>query len=259
MKTKNFIYLLLILISCSNEPDFYFGTWELNNKNEVSTLTLSKNKTLNWAIHGIGVYEDLSFETIKVSPQKYDIFVGQGNDCIKLTMQRLTDNLSIGCNYKCYINENMIDEVFIARKNGHPIEPIPNPEQETIILPNSYIGDFYIIYQNTGDNPSNLIEINNKGIGINQGEPDLKQLFNTNRAFRIEGEEKHIPIANSNDFITMQSNVLLESISIFENNALVIIQKGFNQSGRNQWNEENDENVKDNLNIEYFEIRRLNK
>jgi hypothetical protein len=258
MKTKNFIYLLLILTSSRNEPDFYFGTWELNKENEVSTLILSNDKKLNWDFFGTRIFENMPFEAVKISTQRYDILAGQGNDCLKLTLQRLTDNMSIGYNYKCYINENMIDEVFIARKNGHPIEPIPKPEQETIILPNGYIGNFFIVYHNTNDNASNIIYINNKGIGINTGDPDVKQLFNANRSFKYEGQTNLIPILNPNDYtIIKHSNGVLDSIR--NDTELVIIQKGFNQSGRNAWNKEYDENIKDNFNIEYFEIRLMKK
>jgi hypothetical protein len=42
-------------------------------------------------------------------------------------------------------------------------------------------------------------------------------------------------------------------------NEVIIIQKGLNKSERNDWNTTNGENVKDNLNIEYFYIRGAEK
>lgn len=115
MKTIAYLLIMFIYISCNTQPDFYFGTWELNKQNGLSTMSLSDSKVLNWYIAGIRIYKNMPFIVVQITPQKYNIVFGQGTDCIKLTLQRLTEHMSIGCIYKCYINENMIDEVFIAR------------------------------------------------------------------------------------------------------------------------------------------------
>jgi hypothetical protein len=256
MKTLTLISLAFLLISCTTNTDFYYGTWELNKENGFSTISLSESKKLNWNLSGIRIFENVPFEVVQISPQEIDIIAGKGDDCIKLTMQKLSDNLCIGCNYKCYIDENMIDEVFILRKNGARFEPIPKSKEETIILPIGYLGEFYIVYQNVNDNFTKPIQINEKGIGVSQANPDLKQLFNVNRIFKFEGQKVMIPIFNPNDYSIKMD---VESEMTFNENEIVIIQKGFNQSGRNDWNKKFDEDVKDNLNIEYFEVRRMMK
>lgn len=252
MKPILFILLLFIAISCHNKADFYIGTWELNKDNGVSTLTLSENKKIKLDFRGNRILEYLDFKTIKISPNEYDIVAGQDKNCIKFTLQKLSVNQCIGCNYKCYINENMIDEVFIARKDQYPLKPVPISEKEIIILPKVFKGDFFIVYQDLDDNQSRKIEISNKGIGINQGEPDFKQLFNANRIFRFEGQEKIIPIANPNDY---HGYLNTEIDSLFKNEEVIVIQQGFNQSGRTAWNKEHAGKVKNSLNIEYFEVR----
>jgi hypothetical protein len=256
MKTLTLISLAFLLISCTTNTDFYYGTWELNKENGFSTISLSESKKLNWNLSGIRIFENVPFEVVQISPQEIDIIAGKGDDCIKLTMQKLSDNLCIGCNYKCYIDENMIDEVFILRKNGTQIEPIQKPEEETIILPVDYLGEFFIVYYQIDNNPTNTIQIDHKGVGHNPGEPDLIQLFNANRIFRFEGQKEQIPILNPSDY-TNQFNLNLNID--FNESDVIVIQKGFNQSGRNKWNKEFDEEVKDNLNIEHFEIRRIIK
>lgn len=252
MKPISFISLLFIAISCNHRADFYIGTWELNKETGVSTLTLSENKKLNWDIRGMRIMEDVDFKAVKIAPKKYNIISGQDKNCMKITMQKLSDYQCIGCNYKCYIDENMIDEVFVARKNSYPLEPIQKPEKEVIILPKEYEGDFFIVYQYLDDNQSGEIRINDIGIGINQGEPDFRQLFNANRIFRFEGQEKNITIANPDQYYGYLSS---EIDSIFKSEKVIVIQQGFNQSGRTDWNKEHAEKVKDNLNIEYFEVR----
>ncbi len=256
MKPISFVLLILISISCNKNNDFYIGTWELNKENGLSTLTFSDNKKIHWNLGEIKILENEDFNTIKLSPNKFNILSGQGKNCTKITMQRLSDNQCVGCNYKCYIDENMIDEVFIARKNQHPQEPIQKPEKELIILPKDYEGDFFIVYQYSADNPSKEIKINEKGIGINQGEPDLRQLFNANRLFRFEGQEENITIANPNGY---QGYFDPPSDSIYKDEKVIVIQQGINQTGRADWNKEYGEKVENKLNIEYFEIRRMKK
>lgn len=118
LKTTSLISIVFLLVSCSNRTEFYLGKWELNEENGISTLSLSENGKLNWDISGVRVFENMTYEAVETSRQNVDITAGQGGDCIKLTLQRLTKNQFMGWNYKCYIDENMIDEVFIARKMG---------------------------------------------------------------------------------------------------------------------------------------------
>jgi len=250
------ILLLFIAVSCNKSADFYIGTWELNKENGISTLTISENKTLSWDIRGFRFFEYPDFKAVMLSPEKYDIIAGQDKECSKFTMEKLSDHQCICCDYKCYIDENMIDEVFIFRKNQHPQEPIEKPDKEIIILPKDYEGNFYIVYQYSSDSQSKKIKINDKGIGINQGAPELRQLFNANRSFRFEGQEKDITIANPDDYMEC-INPKLDSN--FKDEEVIVIQKGINQSGRTEWNEEHGEEVRENLNIEHFEVRWMNK
>lgn len=246
--------LLFILFSCVDSDEFYVGTWELNEENGSSTLTISENQKLDWTISGFKLYDNRSFESAKSSPDVYSLISEKGNDCFKLTLQRLTADICLGCNYKCHINDNMIDEVFIARKNGQPLQDIPPPEKETIVIPEGFKGEFFIVYKEIEKHSLKQVEINEKGIGINRGTPDLKQLFNANRVFVLEGQEAAIPVFNPNDYRKVLD--LNAAISVQEN-GVVVIQKGFNQSPRNQWELAHGIEVNDSLNIEYFEIRSL--
>jgi hypothetical protein len=146
----------------------------------------------------------------------------------------------------------MIDEVFLARKNGHAVGSVDKPEAELIVLPDGYVGEFFIVYQDGEPDPSKLIYINDKGIGFNAGSPELRQLFNANRFFRYAGEKGHIPIVNPRDY---KADVHSIPELVRGGAALVVVQKGFNQSGRAEWNEAHEEGIEDGLNIEYFEIR----
>ena len=255
MKSILLFTLLFILSSYDSKTDFYFGTWELNEKNGASTLTISKDLKLTLDFMGNRMDDFSDFKAIMISPNKFDILAGHDKNCEKFTLEKLSENQCLACNYKCYINENMIDEVFIARKDQHPIEPIQKPNEEVIILPPNYEGDFFIVYQYLDENQSREIKITDKGIGINKGEPDLKQLYNANRSFRFDNQEKIIPIANPKDY--KQSSKRFDNL--FNDGDVIIIQKGFNQSGRNDWNKEHNQSIKDNLNIEYFTIRRIKK
>jgi hypothetical protein len=244
--------LLGVLFACANRTDFYIGIWELNKENGASTLTLSESGDLNWEIQKFAAYENLNYKAVEVTNDKADIIAGQDRDCIKLTLQRLSENLCIGCTYKCYIDGNMIDEVFIARKNGHPVGSVDKPKAELIVLPDGYVGEFFIVYQDGEPDPSKLIKINDKGIGYNGGSPELRQLFNANRIFRYAGQKGHIPIVNPEDH---KEKVHSVSELVRGGATLEIVQKGFNQSGRAEWNEAHGEGIEDDLNIEYFEIR----
>lgn len=254
MKTILFLFLLFISLSCSNSPDFYIGTWELNEDNGLSSLTLSEDRKLNWDLRGTRVMEDEDFEAVQVSPQKYDIRTGLGEDCMKMTIQKLSNTQCIGCTYKCWIDENRIDEVFIMRKDNNPREPIPEPEEEVIVLPNNFEGDFFIVYDQRDANQTGKIRIDHHGVGINPGAPDLRQLFNANRIFKFEGHTKNITIANPNNY---NENKNPDIDSLFRDEEVIVVQKGYNQSARNQWNEAHTQNAGNTLNIEYFEMRWL--
>lgn len=248
------IITFTFLLSCDNQADFYYGTWELNKKDGVSTLTVSHDNKLTLDFMGVRVDDFLDFNSIRISPNKYDLLSGQGNECMNFTFERINENQCIVCNYKCWIDENMIDEVFVARKNRHPIEPIQKPSKEIIVLPQNYEGDFFIVYQDLDNYQTKEIIIPNNGIGINPSKPELKQLFNANRVFKFENDNKPLPIINPTDY-TQRSNTKLESL--LKTGESYIIQEGFNQSGRDYWNKEQNQNIKDNLNIEYFTIRRI--
>ncbi len=245
---------MLILLRCADQPAFYLGTWEISEENGVSTITISENQKLDWSIQGFKFLERRSFESKKAAPDTYHLFSRKENDCFKITMQRLTDDMCLGCSYKCHINDNMIDEVFIARKNGQPLQDIPAPEKETIVISEGFKGEFFIVYKEIEKHSLKQVEINEKGIGSNRGTPYLNQLFNANRVFVFEGLSAPIPVFNPNDY----RKVLDANASLpFQENAVVVIQKGFNQSPRNQWELVHGIEVNDSLNIEYFEIRSL--
>jgi hypothetical protein len=252
MKILFSILFLGVLFSCTTRTDFYVGIWELNKTNGASTLTLSESGELNLEIQKFAAYENLNYQAVEVTHDKADIIAGEGWDCIQLTLHRLTENLCIGNTYKCYIDGNMIDEVFLARKNGHAVGSVDKPEAELIVLPDGYVGEFFIVYQDGEPDPSKLIYINDKGIGFNAGSPELRQLFNANRFFRYAGEKGHIPIVNPRDY---KADVHSIPELVRGGAALVVVQKGFNQSGRAEWNEAHEEGIEDGLNIEYFEIR----
>lgn len=254
MKKLLLLSLLFVLFSCTDRDEFYVGKWELNEENGLSILTISENQTLDWTISGFKLYDNKSFESAKLSPDVYSLFSEKGNDCFKLTLKQLTADICLGCNYKCHINDNMIDEVFLARKNGQPLQDIPAPEKETIVIPEGFEGEFFIIYNEIENRSSKQVDINEKGIGINRGTPELKQLFNANRVFVLEGQEAAIPVFNPSDYRKVLD--LNAAISVQEN-GVVVIQKGFNQSPRNQWEQAHGIAVNDSLNIEYFEIRSL--
>ncbi len=250
MKKTLLLLLMTLLLSCNNNKDnFYIGTWELNKDNNISTLTIFNSDTLNWDWNGYRVFDKLDFNAIKLSDNQYNLVGGAKDSSIKITFQRLSDNQCIAYNYKRWINENMVDEVFLARKNKIPRIPIKIPNRETIILPLNYKGEFFIIYLNSAKNDKQVV-IDKDGIGINHGKPDFKQLFNSNRIFKFEDDNSVIPIANPNDYTNKQ----IDS-SLLNDAKAVIIQEGFNQSGRDYWNKEQNKNISNDLNIEYFSIR----
>lgn len=245
-------FILCTLFSCGGN-DFHHGTWELGVENNTSTVCFLENGKLNWELSGIKVFDNMPYKTAWLTPEKITIRFGTLDDCEKLTMQRLTDNFCVACNYKCYIDENMIDEVFIARKNGYPLAAIPLPVQQTIILPNNLKGEFFIVYTCLEPGEPQTIIISDKGTGIAQTEPNLTQLFITNRIFKFQNMEASIPVMNSNQYGKKPG---AEPDSVFNNSQFAIIQKGFNQSPRNDWNEKLNENISNHINIEYFEIIR---
>jgi len=254
MKLILLMGLFIIAFSCNNSVDFYYGTWDLNEKNGVSTITLNEDNTISWEMNGFKMLQNAKYETVKKTPKQITIKTDENENCTLINIFKISKNQCIICNYKCWIDENMIDEVVVARKNKAPRKEIPFPDKEIIILPKEFNGNFFIVYKESDVNQSNEIVINDKGIGINQGEPDFKQLFNANRIFRIESQENHITIVNPNGY---HNYLNTEIDSLLKDEEVIVIQQGFNQSGRADWNKVHGEKVKDNMNIEYFEVRRI--
>lgn len=253
MKNIFFGAFLFATISCNVKDDFYYGTWDTNIENDVSTIKLYENNTISWNVRDFMFLENKKFKVSRLSPQKVSITSGVDKGCTKITMQKISKNQCIFYNYKCWIDENMVDEVAIARKNKKPLEQISKPEKQVILLPKDYEGEFFIVYQETQNSSLEKIIINDKGIGFNPGEPDFKQLFNANRVFKYEGQEDNIKLANPNNYrwdISQATDIR------FKDNEVIVIQKGYNQYGRTLWNEDHKENVKNNLNIEGFEVRK---
>ena len=249
-KTKNIflICFLLFLFSCNSENEFYYGTWK--SKTQDVTIELNKDSTITWKVSDIYFFENNPFKVVDKSSKQIKINVSTEfpleidfESCSNKNEQCLITS------YKSYINKNMIDEVILANKNGQ-VQHIKRPEIQTIQLPDSLNGEFYIIYKEK-KNQDSKIEINTNGIGYSLGKPDKLQLFNANRKFYFKNSSSNISIVNPDNY-----NHVNDSCRV--NNGIVVIQHGFNQSGRDMWNKENKMKIDENFNIEYFELIRKN-
>lgn len=248
-------FSLCFLVACNSREDFFYGKWDLGYRNGHSVLTIREDKTADLVIQGAEYIKDTPFKIAEQSSNSVTIEIDEGNSCLRLTLHKANRNQCLGHNFKCYIDENMIDEVFLARRDGTPRREVAVPNKETITLPDNYRGEFFIIYQAEAHEHAKALAINENGYAYSKGIPQLEQLFNANREFRYSGKANEIKILNPNYYGINGFKYLIENAnSKMSADEIVIFQKGFNQATRNRWNSEHATTVNNNINIEYFEI-----
>lgn len=67
----------------------------------------------------------------------------------------------------------------------------------------------------------------------------------------MEGGNEHIVLANPDGYQTDSDQI---NFVEFKDQGVVIVQKGFNQTPREEWNKIYGQNVANDLNVEYFEV-----
>lgn len=246
------LLIFIFLTSCNEGSEFIYGNWEIGKENRKSKIIIEPEGKISWTIGDIKYLEGESFTISEKKENRITLKGGSGNDCFKLIFELENENVSILSNYKCYIDENMIDEVALARKNGNLESKLKKPKEETIILPRGYKGEFYIVYNPDSNEELDTVRINERGIGYSNREPQLKQLFNANRIIRHEGSDKNIEILNPTSYNL--GRMKKDKLISMQHGECAILQIGINQSGRDSWNELNELEVAENINIEYFKI-----
>ncbi len=245
------IIAIFIALSCSNRKDFLNGKWEIGNEEENVEFQITDDNRFTWSISGINIIDQSKFDRQygNMNQVTIDIPEGKNAPCSRFTFIKQNENTLLVINYKCYINNQLVDEVFIAkRKNEKPI-PIKNSSHETIILPEGFIGNFYITYTEEFTKSIKNIEINNGGIGEG-GVPSYKQLFNSSRTFKYKNRNNEIAIVNPEHYgeLYLKPNQILK----YSAEDTVIIQLGYNQDKREDWIDQTGIRLETNENVEHF-------
>lgn len=225
-----FFIVLLFLISCKPEIDSIYGTWEIGEKTGMSTVIIEPRNMISWIVQDFKVIDRQAFAKLE-DDNKITLSGGSEEDCFRLTFEFESDDQAIFSNYKCYIHDNMIDEIALAKRNGSVDSELSIPQKEVIILPNEFSGEFFIVYSIEKNSHCDTIKINDRGIGYCFRKPDCRQLLRPNRVFQFD-----------------QSDINTEMRKIS------VIQKGMNQSSRQQWNKSYGLDMAHYVNIEYFSI-----
>ena len=255
---KQLLILLTVLnISCSSENSFIYNSWQLGETEGISELKIDINEGITWTITGVDLMKNSNFSILEQSEDtviiesdysKDSSSLSNPNDLkARLKLIKIDNENCIVVTYKSNIQENRIDEIGYARAasiNDNQIEIQPN---QLILLPDDYIGKFYIIYEESKKNNDSKLKINKKGIGLSQAFPNLKQLFNANRNFQYYDSNENISLINPKGYYFRES--IFDNV---EDDELVVIQLGFNQEARTYWNYDNQLNIQSN--IEFFEI-----
>ncbi len=251
MKLINTI-IVLSLLSCSNQHDFFYGVWEIGDEKGKSQFVISKENKLTWNVSESSIIDNESFIIEEDTKGNMTIFIPDSslNAATRLKLIKQDNQTVFIINYKCHINKEMIDEVALAKRNVNQSDNIALPKNQEIILPINYLGEFYLIYSEHTDEVFSKIELNRNGVGEG-GCPDFKQLFNANRTFRFENSNQVLNIINPKKYGELDLNLNL--LNGYENDDLVIIQFGFNQSRRENWIENIGLRIKEDQNIEHFE------
>lgn len=239
------------MIGLPPKVDFFYGEWDINEENLTARCIIKKNKTLSWTLNNFDLLVNEEFIVSEKAENKVTIEGEQGKKCFRFTFEKTDSNQALVCNYKCWIDKGMIDEVMVARKSVQEFQVSSKPNKEIISLPDGYVGKFHIIYDESNNRHSNKVVIDKTGIGYSQGEIQFKQLFNANRVFKYAKGGKEIPILNPKKYGCIEREELK---NITRSSALGIIQLGYNQSAREYFNTDQNLKIRDNINIEYFEI-----
>ena len=141
------LLIFIILISCKKESDLIYGNWEVGEENGKSKIVIKPEGKISWTIGGYRYLDSESFTVSERTENKITLKGVVGDECFKLNFEIENENLALLSNYKCYIDENMIDEVSLARKNGTFDLKLVKPREEIIILPKEFKGNFYIVYK----------------------------------------------------------------------------------------------------------------
>ena len=244
------IVLILIITSCNQQKTDIQGIWQLGVEKGQSEITITSNG-IEWRTGDFELIEKTNYELIENEFCSLSIKPNHDNPgANKLSFIKLDNNCMLVVNYKDYINKDMIDEVMLAKLDLNQSCSFPEIEIQNIILPENYIGNYFIVYDELYESKSKTIQIDESGIGKST-KLDLLQLFNSNRKINFSKTNKNIPIINPKQY--GQINLCSVNICKYGDQDLVIIQHGFNQSPRKMWNEENNFVAKNNINIEYFE------
>lgn len=96
--------------------------------------------------------------------------------------------------------------------------------------------------------------IDSTRIGRTKNPEQIEQLFNPNRVFKREGDQKAIQILNEYVYQKQLNPEELEKIMLSIKSKVVVLQKGYNQTPREGWNKKYGLKVEESYNIEYFEL-----
>jgi len=248
----NYCYIIIFLIisSCSQQKTDIQGIWQLGIEKGQSEMSITSNE-IEWRTGNFELIEKTNYELVESEFRSQTIKPDSDNPgANKLSFIKLDKNCMLVVNYKDYINKDMIDEVMLAKLDLKQSCRFPEIEIQNIRLPENYLGNFFIVYDELYESYSETIQIEESGIG-KSSKLELLQLFNSNRNVTFSKTNKTIPILNPKQY----GELNLKSINIdkYDDLGFVIIQQGINQSPREMWKEENNFAAKNNVNIEHFE------
>lgn len=247
MKLTYFIIIVLMLTSCNQEKTDLQGIWQLGIEKGQNVISITPNE-IEWTTDNFQLIEKTSYTLLASEFGSLSIQLESSEN--KLSFIRMDKNCMIVVNYKDHINKDMIDEVSLAKLDLNQSCHFPEIEVQNIRLPENYLGDFFILYDESLESKSATIQIEESGIG-KSSTLELLHLFHSNRNVTYSETNRSIPVLNPKHYGVL--NLSATDLAKYQDQDIVIIQHGMNQSPRDIWNEANRFVAKKNINIEHFE------
>jgi len=248
-----FVLGLLFLHSCAIDNHDVYGTWYSTDSGD-SKIAIGRDNEFTHSLNDFLVLDRVPYEIKSDQDGHFDVQLLESENARRYNFYFLNPSCAIVTTYKNHIHPLMIDELGVLKKSIKEVCEIELPQKERYVIPRNFEGYFYVIYsENTHDDE---VKIENNGIARN-GLAEELHLFNCNREFRFENADQNIQVVNPRRYglLGIDKN---ELISLSETD-IVIVQYGYNQSGRDGWNYDNKMNVSNSINIEYFEIINVEK
>lgn len=134
MKLMLIFISLIFVCSCDKKVNYIYGNWNFGANGKGGTLTISRDQTISMKSNGI---EILDSEPFILNEESGSLIIKDegANECFRFGLKKQNKDLLVFNNYKCHINNKMIDEAVLIYKTAHNHKPkLKKPIKEEFIL-----------------------------------------------------------------------------------------------------------------------------